>query len=299
MLSVTVEELLDELAQGTPVAAAGPRPRSSPQPPPRSRRWRRGLVRVVGRRRAAAAQAEPYAVARCLAEEDAEAVEAFIAARGCGGDRAEQRDFRLGRTLHRAADVPLSIVEAAATSRCSRRIPPIAAPAMFVPTRAAAAFLAHGAARAAAHLVEINLATVAGDERVSVRTASSGQPEPPRTRPHERQSLAPSYSGASSLAAGSVPGRADLRAGVPGRGEPGDEDPECRQRGRPAEPPGRCSCATWPLPFRSFMSRPNVGRPCPDEPPPEGVGPLSPVPVPERKITRSRERAISARSRAA
>jgi formiminotetrahydrofolate cyclodeaminase len=121
-----------------------------------------------------------------LAEEDADALTAVLAERSAdAGDRAEMRDFRLGRTLYRAADVPLSIVEAAAdvallashtAGHCAGEVRPDAT---------AAAMMAHGAARAAAHLVEINLATVAGDERVTrahglVRAAEAAADEAAR-----------------------------------------------------------------------------------------------------------------------
>src|SRR4051794_4083214 len=64
----------------------------------------------------AAAQAESLRVrAVRLAQEDADALTAVLAGRsGDGGEGVEMRAFRLGRTLHRAAEVPLSIVEAAA-----------------------------------------------------------------------------------------------------------------------------------------------------------------------------------------
>src|SRR5204862_1929775 len=108
---------------------------------------------------ATAAQADALrGRAVALAAEDTEAVEAFIAAQDLGGDvPVEQRDFRLGRTLERAADVPLSITETAcgvatlAAHIAGRCRGDVRADAV------AAAFLAHGAARAAAHLGEIRL----------------------------------------------------------------------------------------------------------------------------------------------
>jgi len=102
-----------------------------------------------------------------LAREDAEALEAFIRERERPlDDRAEARDFKLGRTLERAADVPLAIAAAA----CD-----VALLAAHVADHAehdvraeavAAGFLASGAARAAAHLVEINLAAGIDDTRL-------------------------------------------------------------------------------------------------------------------------------------
>ena len=118
---------------------------------------------------AVVAQAESLrARALRLAQEDADALEAFLAEREApGAERVETRDFRLGRTLHRAADAPLAIAEAAAdiaalaahtAERCAGEVRADAA---------AAALLARGAAAAAAHLVEVNLATVEGDARVT------------------------------------------------------------------------------------------------------------------------------------
>jgi formiminotetrahydrofolate cyclodeaminase len=118
--------------------------------------------------RAAVAQAESLRTrAGRLAEEDAAALEAFISARKATAEqRREARDFNLGQALDRAADVPLAIAEAA----CD-----VAQLAAYVADHcegdvradaAAAASLAYGATRAAAHLVEVNLATSAGDVRV-------------------------------------------------------------------------------------------------------------------------------------
>jgi methenyltetrahydrofolate cyclohydrolase len=172
VLSVTVEDLLDELAQGTPVAAAGSAAALVAATA--------AAVAAVAARasleswreaRAAVAQADALrGRAVALAAEDAEAVEAFIAARKLGGEvPPEQRDFRLGRTLERAADVPLSITETACdvailaghiAGRCRGDVRADAV---------AAAFLAHGAARAAAHLVEVNLA--AGGDSARVKRA--------------------------------------------------------------------------------------------------------------------------------
>ena len=118
---------------------------------------------------AAVAQAESLRVrARRLAEEDAEALARVLTARTATAEpRREARDFRLGQALFHAADVPLAIAETAcdvallAASVAQRCAGDVRADA------AAAAALAHGAARAAAHLVEVNLATAAGDVRVT------------------------------------------------------------------------------------------------------------------------------------
>ena len=80
-------------------------------------------------------------------------------------------DFELGRALHRAAEVPLLIagvaadVAALATHVAEHGDPSVRADAV------GAAYLAEAAARCAAHLVEINLATGADDPLVrSART---------------------------------------------------------------------------------------------------------------------------------
>ena len=103
-----------------------------------------------------------------LAEEDAEVLErALESLAGRSHDpRVEARDFELGQALRRAADTPLAIAEAAedvatAAADLAARIE-----GPEKPDAAAAALLAEAAARMAAHLVEINLATVEGDERL-------------------------------------------------------------------------------------------------------------------------------------
>jgi formiminotetrahydrofolate cyclodeaminase len=169
VLSLTVEQLLDELARETPVPGAGPAAALVTAAAT-------ALVAMAARRSrdswaeagAAAAQAEALrARAVDLAREDAEALESFLAARGASGEtRREARDFRLGRALDRAASVPLAIADTACDTallaaqvadRCEGDVRPDAA---------SAALLAHGAARAAAHLVEINLGAGVDDERV-------------------------------------------------------------------------------------------------------------------------------------
>jgi len=78
----------------------------------------------------------------------------------------DRRDFELGLALALAADVPLSIVQIAADVAALAKDVAENGGAEVRPDAVGAAVLAHGAARAAAHLVEINLATSEDDFRV-------------------------------------------------------------------------------------------------------------------------------------
>jgi formiminotetrahydrofolate cyclodeaminase len=102
-----------------------------------------------------------------LADEDARAYESFLLARRMSEDFDPQvRDAAIGEALSRAADVPLAIAEAAldvaslAADLVEHGNPNIRGDA------AAAALLSEAAVRATANLVEVNLATREGDERV-------------------------------------------------------------------------------------------------------------------------------------
>jgi formiminotetrahydrofolate cyclodeaminase len=117
---------------------------------------------------AAAQAARLRTLAEPLPREDAEAYAAALEAlrRPAAGDPAE-RDRLLGEALSRAADVPLRIAEVAAD---------VAALAADVVEHgnpnlkgdaAAGAIFAEAAARAAAHLVSINLAATRGDDRAA------------------------------------------------------------------------------------------------------------------------------------
>lgn len=111
-----------------------------------------------------------------LAEWDAEAYGASLAALGTstgGGD--ERRDFALRSALERAAQVPLAIAEAAAdVALLAAAAAPVVAPDVEADAQGAAA-LAAGAAAAAARLVEVNLASGPGDERVRRARAAAAQ----------------------------------------------------------------------------------------------------------------------------
>jgi formiminotetrahydrofolate cyclodeaminase len=171
---LTVEQLLDELARETRVPAAGPAAAVTVAAAA-------SLVAMTARfardgwedATTTIAQAEALRRrATRLAHEAATALEDVLAVRESPSDaRPEARDFQFGRKLDRAADVPFAIVETAsdvallAAHAAERGDPEVRADA------AAAPLLAHGAARAAAHLVEINLA--GGTDDVRSRRASA------------------------------------------------------------------------------------------------------------------------------
>jgi formiminotetrahydrofolate cyclodeaminase len=126
-----------------------------------------------------AAQADALATRLTrLAEEDEEALAAARAAFPETEPVASdpRRDFAFGKILDRAAAAPLAIAEASAdvvllARALAERLDP-----RFGPDLEAAALLASGAARAAAHLVEINLTVGADDERaVRARRAADVQ----------------------------------------------------------------------------------------------------------------------------
>jgi methenyltetrahydrofolate cyclohydrolase len=102
-----------------------------------------------------------------LADEDAVAYENVLTAMRMPQElEPEVRNMLIGETLSRAADVPLQIAECAASvSELAAEIAVCGNPNLRGDA-SAAAILASAAARVAANLVEINLATVEGDERV-------------------------------------------------------------------------------------------------------------------------------------
>jgi methenyltetrahydrofolate cyclohydrolase len=102
-----------------------------------------------------------------LADEDAKAYESFLLARRMSEDFDPQvRNAAIGEALSRAADVPLAIAEAAldvaslAAELAEHGNPNLRGEA------ASAALLSEAAVRATANLVEINLGTREGDERI-------------------------------------------------------------------------------------------------------------------------------------
>jgi formiminotetrahydrofolate cyclodeaminase len=102
-----------------------------------------------------------------LADKDAVAYENVLTAMRMPKElEPEVRNTLIGETLSRAADVPLEIAECAASvSELAAEIALRGNPNLRGDA-AAAAILASAAARVAANLVEINLATVEGDERI-------------------------------------------------------------------------------------------------------------------------------------
>ena len=102
-----------------------------------------------------------------LAGEDAVAYENVLTALRMPQElEPEVRDTLIGETLSRAADVPLAIAE------CAASVAELAAEIAVCGNQnlrgdaAAAAILAASGARVAANLVEINLSTMEGDDRV-------------------------------------------------------------------------------------------------------------------------------------
>ena len=102
-----------------------------------------------------------------LAGEDAVAYENVLTALRMPQElEPEVRNTLIGETLSRAADVPLAIAE------CAASVAELAAEIAVCGNQnlrgdaAAAAILAASAARVAANLVEINLSTAEGDDRV-------------------------------------------------------------------------------------------------------------------------------------
>jgi formiminotetrahydrofolate cyclodeaminase len=134
-----------------------------------------GLVTMAGRiagrewpeGRGVAAQAESLRKRITpLAVLNADAYESAVATLRGGGSSRGSRDEAIASALERAAEIPLEIAEAGvdvvalAALVAERGEPALRADA------AVAALLAHAGVRAAAALVEVNLGTTTGDERV-------------------------------------------------------------------------------------------------------------------------------------
>jgi methenyltetrahydrofolate cyclohydrolase len=107
-----------------------------------------------------------------LAPLDAEAYEAALDAFARPAD-GRDRDAELGRKLGRAAEVPLRVAEAAADVAELAALAAEAGDHRRRPDAVAAALLSGAAARAAAHLVAVNLAALPGDDRVERAEAAA------------------------------------------------------------------------------------------------------------------------------
>jgi formiminotetrahydrofolate cyclodeaminase len=108
-----------------------------------------------------------------LAGADAEAwEEALSALRGTAEKNAERRNDALERKLDRAAAVPLEIAEAGADAAALAALAAERGEGPYRADAAAAAVLAAAGARAASHLVEINLGVQPDDERLARARAS-------------------------------------------------------------------------------------------------------------------------------
>jgi formiminotetrahydrofolate cyclodeaminase len=103
---------------------------------------------------------------RCapLAREDSDAWHEALTALS-NSEGAGRRDAKLAAVLGRAADLPLAIAETGADVADLARLAAERGEGSFRGEAVAAAVLAHGGVRAASHLVVLNLATQAGDER--------------------------------------------------------------------------------------------------------------------------------------
>lgn len=99
-----------------------------------------------------------------LGDDDAAAFEHVMVTMRKRAGTPEQRDHALGEALVHAAEVPLQIAEAAADVAELAALAATEGSPRLQPDATAATTLAEAAVRAATHLVEINLATVPGDQ---------------------------------------------------------------------------------------------------------------------------------------
>jgi methenyltetrahydrofolate cyclohydrolase len=166
----TVAGFVEQVADETPVPGGGPVAAVVTA-------MAAGLVAMVARisrkhwegAAGAVAQAEVLrARAAPLADEDAEAYESVLAAMRMPKEvEPEVRNAVLGSALSRAADAPLRIAETAADVAELGALVAAEGKPNLRGDAAAAALLGEAAARVAANLVEINLATTQEDERVA------------------------------------------------------------------------------------------------------------------------------------
>lgn len=162
------EELLDTIAAETPAPGGGSVAAFVTEMAASLAAMAARFAHDWERARGAVAQAETLRHrAAPLAVEDAIAYENVLTAMRMPRElEPEVRNTLIGETLSRAADAPLQIAETAAdVAELAAEIAVCGNPNLRGDA-AAAAILATSAARVAANLVEINLATVEGDDRV-------------------------------------------------------------------------------------------------------------------------------------
>jgi formiminotetrahydrofolate cyclodeaminase len=165
---VPFEELLDMIAAETPAPGGGSVAafvtEMAASLAAMAARFAHGWDGAAG----AVAQAETLRHrAAPLAAEDAVAYENVLTAMRMPKDlESEVRNTLIGETLSRAADIPLLIAETAAdVSELASEIAVRGNPSLRGDA-AAASLLASSAVRVASNLVEINLSTVEGEDRV-------------------------------------------------------------------------------------------------------------------------------------
>lgn len=162
------EELLDTIAAETPAPGGGSVAAFVTEMAASLAAMAARFARDWDEAAGAVAQAETLRHrAAPLAGEDAVAYENVLTALRMPKElEPEVRNTLIGETLSRAADVPLEIAECAASvAELAAEIAVCGNPNLRGDA-AAAAILASSAARVAANLVEINLSTVEGDDRV-------------------------------------------------------------------------------------------------------------------------------------
>lgn len=167
LLDLSVSELLEEAASDAPTPGGGSLAALTAS-------FAAGLLAMAARSSSEWAEAGAYAAQanalrwrlQELAPANDEAYEHALAALHLS--RELDRDVRnhlLGESLERSAALPLAIAEAASNvSELAAAVAEECDP-QFRPDAAAAAMLALGATRAAAHLVEVNLGVLEHDER--------------------------------------------------------------------------------------------------------------------------------------
>jgi formiminotetrahydrofolate cyclodeaminase len=162
------EELLDTIAAETPAPGGGSVAAFVTEMAAALTAMAARFAHGWGGAAGAVAQAETLRHrAAPLAVDDAVAYENVLTAMRMPKElESEVRNTLIGETLSRAADVPLAIAECAASvSELAAEVAVEGNPNLRGDA-AAAAILASSAARVAANLVEINLSTTEGDERI-------------------------------------------------------------------------------------------------------------------------------------